>query len=67
MYSLLHEYATRAASQLSEGSISEISKVVWEENGNYVVPWAEAEDLENARGGSSKTYPSNCGYYSDKR
>jgi hypothetical protein len=66
MYALMLEYIDEAPAGNDEGSVSEISEVVWQENGDYVVPWAQAEDLEDSTSRFEQSYPSNCGYYSEK-
>ena len=60
------EYINEAPAGNDEGSVSKVSEVVWHENGDYVVPWAEAEDLEDSLSLFGQSYPSNCGYYTEK-
>jgi len=67
LYAQLEQYAAKAQSWASMRSTeSEAAYVAWEENHNYVTPWAAAEDA-SALGSADRraSYPSNCGLYSE--
>jgi arylsulfatase A-like enzyme len=69
LYAQLELAANKAAPWASmQSKEDEGSYVVWQENNNYVTPWAAPEDvsvLGSAAAYRSASYPTNCGLYSE--
>jgi hypothetical protein len=69
----LEYYSSFASTGTSNGSPSEVCEAVWAANNDFVVPWAQAEDVaegvkivrNNNQYYDESAYPSNCGMFSD--